>query len=336
MFDFDALDVLEARSESGCSMRCLVKSADKGNTELVREMLDCGMAKRAFACSAEEQAHPHAAVARQVQFMLEMETRAWLACHGFPLIEVWRRIREPSPWIFETLQKTIASQTWGNGHAVAAGSEVHEGPSFDAEFAAELAKMWPEAVRVGGHPQEPQFVEGNVCVPSFAEMLDRVTRRASQDADIFRFFVDLGSGQGHAALAAHALFPFRKCIGIELVPDIVTVAREALGQYESLGFASRACSTSDLSEILVQGDFLKDVDWSDASVVFANSVTWPRSLLQDVSTLALKLRRGAVLLVAMRPLPNIAAVWEAFEVRGEGCFMNFQDYPLLLWAYRKR
>ncbi len=32
-----------------------------------------------------------------------------------------------------------------------------------------------------------------------------------------------------------------------------------------------------------EGDFLRDVDWSDASVVFANAVTWPRLLLQEVA-----------------------------------------------------
>merc|ERR1711972_671856 len=149
---------------------------------------------------------------------------------------------------------------------------------------------------------------------SFAEVLDRVCRRASAEADIFRSFVDLGSGQGHAVLAAHALFPFRSCVGIELVPEIALEAEAALKQYRRRGFAARAASPCNLSSLFVGGDFLRDYDWSGASVVLANAVTWPSKLLHDVARQALRLRRGAVLLVAIRSLPfGDLAFLEAFD-----------------------
>ena len=45
----------------------------------------------------------------------------------------------------------------------------------------------------------------------------RITDDHSYNVFIFFFglqgFVDLGSGRGHAVLVAHALFPFRQCVG---------------------------------------------------------------------------------------------------------------------------
>lgn len=272
--------------------------------------------------------------ARRMQFVLEMETRAWLACHGFPLVEVWRGARLPVPWATKTLHKCIGSFRFAAGHAATAVSEREEGPRFDRALARRLARELP------GLPKDPQsrksgqFLEGFVDAESFACLLDRVCRRAPPEADILRRFVDLGSGRGHAVLAAHCLFAFRSCVGCEIASDVMAGARAAAALYEASGLAARA--PSGLAPVFVEGDFLTDFDWSDASVVFANAVTWPRSLIQRIAQQALRLRKGAVLVTAVRALPvDEAPILEAFDLRGEACLMSFQVAPVQLWAYQR-
>ena len=56
---------------------------------------------------------------------------------------------------------------------------------------------------------------------------------ASPKIDFSRFtFIDIGSGKGRALLMA-ADYPFRRILGIELLPDLHRVAKENIGKYKS-------------------------------------------------------------------------------------------------------
>lgn len=173
-----------------------------------------------------------------------------------------------------------------------------------------------------------------MTVESFAAVLDRVCRRAAPEADIFRKFVDLGSGPGHAVLTAHALMPFRSCVGVELVPDVVASARSLSRRYVDDGLAAMARSTGDAAHLFVEGDCLHDFRWSDASVVFAHNVTWPDELVRGVAQRALELRHGAVFLSA-QSFPDEPEILEAFDFRGEACLASWTDGSVHLWAYQR-
>jgi len=321
---------------------CEVRPASNGRrAEVVRHLLGGSPLVEAFpgsrASGRPDFWNPAILLASRVVFMLEMETRAWLAAQGFPLVEVWRGVRRPIQWAVFSTYGTVGSYTYASGHAANASSETQAGPRFSLDTARRLTRILPKHAAEGQWKLQAQFVEGFVDVVSFAEVLDRICRRArGSRADILRRFVDLGSGRGHAVLTAHALFPFRSVVGYELSSEYFEAAQETARLYEESGLASSARSSSRVADLFFEGDFLQ-LDWSDASIVFANAVTWPSSMLKQISRQALRLRKGAVFLIATRQLNlDDLDVLEAFDVRGEACVMSFADMrPIQLWAYQR-
>jgi SAM-dependent methyltransferase len=65
----------------------------------------------------------------------------------------------------------------------------------------------------------------------FREMMDALQQHA--DVDLSRFtFIDIGSGKGRVLLMASD-YPFRRIVGVELVPELHRIAVENLGKYRS-------------------------------------------------------------------------------------------------------
>jgi SAM-dependent methyltransferase len=71
-------------------------------------------------------------------------------------------------------------------------------------------------------PTEPEL---------FHEMLDALAAQAKIDLKKFTF-VDLGSGKGRTLLMASD-YPFRRILGVELLPSLHKIARENLAAYKS-------------------------------------------------------------------------------------------------------
>lgn len=65
----------------------------------------------------------------------------------------------------------------------------------------------------------------------FHEMLDAIARQTKINFEEFTF-VDLGSGKGRALLMASD-YPFRRIVGVELLPALHQVAQQNLAQYRS-------------------------------------------------------------------------------------------------------
>jgi SAM-dependent methyltransferase len=71
----------------------------------------------------------------------------------------------------------------------------------------------------------------------FREMLESL-KQGDPKIDFREFtFIDIGSGKGRVLLMA-ADYPFRRVLGIELMPDLHRVAKENIGKYKS---ASQQC-----------------------------------------------------------------------------------------------
>ena len=70
---------------------------------------------------------------------------------------------------------------------------------------------------------------------AFREMLETVEREAGE-LGVFTF-IDLGSGKGRTLLMASD-YPFRRIVGVELLPDLHRIAQENLSKYRS---ASQKC-----------------------------------------------------------------------------------------------
>merc|ERR1711920_13574 len=117
---------------------------------------------------------------------------------------------------------------------------------------------------------------------------------------------------------AHALFPFRKCIGCEINAEIVSRACGIAECYVQSGLARHASAKGEARDLNIQADFIHDLDWREASVAFANAITFPKQLLRLIARQALRLRPGAVLIVAAGQLPlDDPTLLKAFDMRGE-------------------
>merc|ERR1712203_933337 len=89
-------------------------------------------------------------------------------------------------------------------------------------------------------------------------------------------------------------------MGIEIVPEYLEKSRELAKRYmerEDLQRSIGRWSTVGPEELLVKGDIFRDVDWSDASIVFCNAVTWPLPVIGELANFALRLRTGAVFML---------------------------------------
>ncbi len=74
----------------------------------------------------------------------------------------------------------------------------------------------------------------------FREMLESLVASAKFDFREFTF-IDIGAGKGRALLMA-ADYPFRRILGIELLPELHRVAKENIAKYKS---DSQQCFTID-------------------------------------------------------------------------------------------
>lgn len=253
----------------------------------------------------------------------------------FSLLEVWHGARLPSRTVVAESMRIVTAFVYSSGYAT---SGEHETPPdyFDPWQALWLAGQLPKTPATGTDEQleiEAQFMDGNVDILSFSAVLWRICARARKASDIHRWFVDLGSGCGLAVLAAHFLFPLRTCTGYALMESRLRAARKLTQKYMSSGFDKCTVSSASLEGLFECGDIL-NMDWSDASVVFCNAVTWPLKMVQRVGQLAMHLRRGAVLLIA-RPLPNDSAVLDVFDVRSDACLGSWTADPVHLWVYQR-
>ncbi len=86
----------------------------------------------------------------------------------------------------------------------------------------------------------------------FREMIESLMR-ASPGIDLREFtFIDIGSGKGRALLMA-ADYPFRRILGVELLPELHRVALENIGKYKSDSQQCFAidCLLGDASELVL-------------------------------------------------------------------------------------
>lgn len=82
-------------------------------------------------------------------------------------------------------------------------------------------------------------------------------------------FYDLGSGAGKALLACAMVYPIKKCIGIELFPELhQTAVQQSLRLKDLPDYANKASPIE-----FRQGNFLDEV-FSDGSIIFINATAF--------------------------------------------------------------
>ena len=104
-------------------------------------------------------------------------------------------------------------------------------------------------------------------------------------------FYDLGSGTGKGVVAAALLCPFTECRGVELLESLFSISQSIKSKYDE-NIESIKSQHPDLFPSLAKLDFLcKDFfeyDWSDASLIFANSTCFDHEMMRKIGQVVLK------------------------------------------------
>lgn len=199
------------------------------------------------------------------------------------------QIRESAEW--QSVPSELAAEHFPILHeALEALDDAYEGCAAD-----------PMCGRLG-ETQSPETrsaeTYGELLPTTVAHMLALAGARPGQ-----RYY-DLGSGTGKTVYLAGLLG--LNATGVELVPDRTRAACAALGRPVKTGHVEKGSMT------FVTGDFL-DVDFSDADVLFTDSVMFSDDLKEGLASIAGRMKPGAkVVSFAGLPGPAFSAQKETF------------------------
>ena len=125
-------------------------------------------------------------------------------------------------------------------------------------------------------------------------------------------FIDLGSGAGKAVVAAALLRPraLSSARGIEMLPDLHTIAMEARSAYALAMEASCGGAHMRPQVDFVLGDMLSE-PLVDVQIVYVFATTFPRSLVLEIEMkLSAELRVGARVCLVSKVFENTFLEWE--------------------------
>ncbi len=114
---------------------------------------------------------------------------------------------------------------------------------------------------------------GEISFESFASLLTVIQPKPTD------VFYDLGSGTGKAVFCSAMLYEWKKCSGIELLPDLYDTSIKQLKKLNASPEAKRYFVKLPLPIQFTQGDFL-EVDFSDATVIFINATSFTAEFWQ--------------------------------------------------------
>jgi Histone methylation protein DOT1 len=143
------------------------------------------------------------------------------------------------------------------------------------------------------------LVYGEIEFWSFARILELVQPRHGET------FVDLGSGTGKGVLIAATLFPFGKCIGIELLSSLHKIA---MLKAQQLASVCKLCTSvvlrDNTTEIELHCADITQQKWNAADIVYMASTAFTDELFDIVATLCNDLPAHCRVITLSKSLPN--------------------------------
>jgi len=98
-------------------------------------------------------------------------------------------------------------------------------------------------------------------------------------------FYDLGSGTGKGVIAAALLHDFAVCKGIEILKGLYDVSAQLKEEYDTVKGEIRQNYPElfpQLPEVRFEHGSFFDIDWSDASMIFANSTCFSSEMMRHL------------------------------------------------------
>jgi hypothetical protein len=185
---------------------------------------------------------------------------------------------------------------------------------------------------------------------AFAAIVEGLTAAAPRNGGVL---YDLGSGSGHAVLAAALSFGLSRCVGVEILRGLHEQATVPARHFEALrSLAQGAQATSDTEQMrdrltgrldpaqvasldprrmaqrieLHCGD-LFSLEVGDADVVFCNCATWePCIMFRLADKLAAELQGGARVLTVGKPLVAVAQLADGRRVRFDEVWHGYSRF----------
>jgi hypothetical protein len=149
----------------------------------------------------------------------------------------------------------------------------------------------------GDSRSSSSFVYGEIEVSSFVEILNHVPlSECCGGDDGTAIFYDLGSGSGRAVYVARLLRDFDRCVGVELLPALHTLATSVQTCFDETFVNQQTNRRLPWSNVAFYNEDIVEYDWSDGKVVFLHSTCFDPNLLQSVFRKANELRPGSYLI----------------------------------------
>lgn len=145
------------------------------------------------------------------------------------------------------------------------------------------------------------FTYGEVTPEGMEQIL---TPAAPKEGEVF---YDLGSGTGKGVILASTMFPFKKCVGIELLPELHQVSQEVRERFER-EIKPAFGNGWEPNVQFRQGDFAEE-DFADADIVFANATCFEDGLMATLQRKFEALKEGARVILTTKTLTSPLLQW---------------------------
>lgn len=139
-----------------------------------------------------------------------------------------------------------------------------------------------------------EYTYGEIEFLPFIALLSLVT----PDSDTV--FYDLGSGVGKAVIACAMVYPVRKSVGIELLPELCVIAEQ-----QAKKLASHPKYQKEAEKIQFLQDDLLEADLSEATLIFINSTTFLGITWQKLSVRLSNFSQLQTVITTSKALPNL-------------------------------
>lgn len=146
---------------------------------------------------------------------------------------------------------------------------------------------------------DKSLVYGESHLPSLHEIFNEINPQPGE------IFYDFGAGSGRLLLFAALNFPFAKCIGVELLDDLVNMAQTKLALCQKKLANLPNFVANNMGEIkFVHADFTK-VDVSDADVIYIASTCFTNKFMHSLALfLEKQLVSGSRVITFTKSLPS--------------------------------
>jgi len=154
----------------------------------------------------------------------------------------------------------------------------------------------------------PHLAYSEITYQSLGTVLAKIRQYHGGLQDGGGVFYDLGSGTGKAVCAAAILHTFDKCVGIEVLQTLHEVAIELLDTFDRTVKPTLGDSPPEVQFVL--GDIL-EMEWPDATVVFANCTCYSQTLMANIIQRCSPLREGTFFISVSKRLKSDA--WKVLD-----------------------